>query len=538
MINSYDECHLFGILRKSLRQDLTIWHGFSNPDAGKILNWFDPAHQEYLEHVDSWQRALCAGAVEDCIPLPCFHKNAFGTYDLFHTTVDAVGAIHQVSKLVYKWHGVPRRETSMSEVKDRLHRPLPLALDEFELAGIRKCLSTLSPCDLNFAGGRFGPGATYEGFNAYEKWSRKGLIPDVPPSLYRVNARDPWTPTGINPEGITKIAEVPKTIKSNRIVSSEPAMYMYAQLGVADALVRQLHTRFADHVSLDNQERHNEALKLPESCSIDLSDASDHVSVDLVQSVLPQFWPVLAKVRSTASLFPDGEVVVLSTFAPMGSGVCFPVMTAVIAGICEYASRVIAAETGHKCWYKVYGDDIIVPIWMYDYVISLLARAGLLVNKSKSCCTLHYRESCGVELFEGTDITPVYLRDPLHTCDASKIEQACSKLADKFFPNTAETIASLSECIRFARYNKGLQRMEVNVRVTSARQKITSLDGWDGLNRWFSVNTQGKTWDDRQSPGVAREVWTKPAWRLRASWDYPYLSTWLVTRRKSRNPET
>lgn len=349
MINSCDEIDLFRSLRKSLRQDLVSCHGFSNPDAGQILNWFDPANAEYLEHVNDWQIALCQGAVLQNPGLNIFHRNAFGTYDLSTVPTHQIGAIHQVAKIVYKWHGTPRKETNMSEVASRLRDPLPITLEQFELDGIRQCLTSIEPPDLNWVIGRFGPGSTFEGFNSLQKWKRIGGNPDVPPNLYRVNPRDPWIPS-FHMDGVTKIAEVPKSIKCNRIVSSEPAMYMYAQLGVADDLVSQMHLRFCGSISLNNQSRHNEALHRKGACSIDLSDASDHVSWELVQALLPQLWPVLAKVRSTRSLFPDGSEIVLGTFAPMGSGVCFPVLTLVVAGILEYAKHVVEQERHIKCW--------------------------------------------------------------------------------------------------------------------------------------------------------------------------------------------
>lgn len=529
MINSCDEIRSFGSLRKTLRQDLVSCHGFSNPEAGSILNWFDPASAEYLEHIDWWQKGLCASSFDSCPNWTIFHRNEFGYYNIDRAPLHQIGAIHQVAKLFYKWHGTPRKETNMNEVACRLRDPLPVTLDQFEIDGIRQCLAGIEPPDLNCATGRFGPGATSEGFNAEQKWRRVGAIPDVPPNLFRVNPRDPSTfRTAF--EGITKIAEVPKSIKSNRIVSSEPAMYMYAQLACADDLVGQMHMQFCGHVSLNDQTRHNEALRWPRACSIDLSDASDHVSADLVQALLPNLWPVLARVRSTASQFPDGTVVPLGTFAPMGSGVCFPILTLVVSGILMYAKRVIEQERHSRCWWKAYGDDIIVPIEMYDFVNDLLARAGLVVNKSKSCCTLHYVESCGLELLDGYDVTPCYIRDPLETVDAAKVEQIARRLDERAFPNTARAVADLAQAVKYTSWNQDLQRLEVCVRTTSAKQKIRSLQGWDGLNRWFSVRTQGHSWDSHAPTGVAREVWTKTAWRNKSCWDYPYLTTWLITK--------
>jgi hypothetical protein len=166
---------------------------------------------------------------------------------------------------------------------------------------------------------------------------------------------------------------------------------------------------------------------------------------------------------------------------------------------------------------------------MYDFVVDLLTRAGLVVNTKKSCCTQVYRESCGRELFRDTDITPVYIRDPIPLMDASKVEQVASSLEKRFFPTTARTIADLAGAVKAVSYNRDLQRLEVLARVTTAKQKVTSLDGWDGLNRWFALRTQGKSWDEKLPPGIAKEVWTKTGWRYKSSQDYPYLTTWFVT---------
>lgn len=525
-----NESLTFKALYSSLRSDLESNLGFSYSEAGRILNWFDPDLPEYLERVDAWQKLLCAGATPQEV-FPLQRKNAFGSYDIWHLNAIQVGAIHQVAKLVYKWHGTPRKETNMEEVKIRLSQPLPITLGQSELAGIRECLKGIRPVDLDYVIGRFGPGATAEGFNAVRKWQRIGAIPDLPPSFFRVNSRDTWSPSSIDEEGMTKIAEVPKSIKCNRIVSSEPAMRMFAQLAVADVLDRQLHGAFHGHVSLHNQNQHNEFLRRPNACSIDLSDASDHISVELVQAVLPQLWPVLAKVRSQLTQFPDGEIIRLGTFAPMGSGVCFVVLTLVVLGIVKYAAQTLGDGRVANYWYSAYGDDIIVPIQLFDYVCSLLSKAGLVVNTAKSCCTLIYRESCGLELYLTEDITPAYIRDPLASADAAKVEQVCTSLKARSFDRTAETVAELSvPCIR-ARYNRELQRAEVLVRTQSARAKVVSLDGYDGLNRWFATHSQQRLCShnllaDHQQ-GVIGENWTRPAWRYKPARDYPFLHSWL-----------
>jgi len=527
------EARSFGLVRNCLRDDLVSSFGFSAPEAGEILNWFDPADEEYLEHVDAWQRLLCAGCVAE--PTKFAKRNVFGSYDIRHLPYYQVGAIHQVAKLVYKFHGIPRKETNMEEVKQRLSQPLPITLDQFEREELRNVLAGIKCPDLNCVIGRFGPGATSERLDSYGKWTRKGSIPDVPPSLYRVSPRDPWIPFNYDMEGQTRISEVPKSIKSNRIVSSEPAMRMFAQLAIADDLSDQMHSLFRGHVSLHDADRHNKFLLVKHACSIDLSDASDHVSWELVQALLPQLAPVLARVRSQTALFPDGTAIRLATFAPMGSGTTFPILTLVTLAVCEVVRRRVKHDhPDARCWYTAFGDDLIVPICMYDQVVQLLSACGLLVNTAKSCCTGIYRESCGREMYGASNITPVYLRDPFDKCDASKIEDVCSKLYAKDFVATAQKIADLSQVARATRYNRDLQRLEICVSTPTAKQKIKTLDGYDGLLRWFSVHTQqeyrrGFNPADRQ--GVSVEVWTKQGWRYKPSIDYPYLTTWFVTKR-------
>jgi hypothetical protein len=523
--------NLFQRLRPFIRTDLTVSNGIPNPVAGSILNWFDPANPEYLARVDAWQRLLCTGATSRPIP---FLSEDYERVGIYRDQMDArfVRATQQVAKLVYKFHGEPAKKTDWDEVEDRLSHPHPLRLKDIELEGIRRILSGIQPIDLNTAKGRFGPGATSEGFNAYQKWSRIGQCPDVPPSLFRANPRDDFVPTAQNLFRITKMAEVPKSIKSNRVVSSEPAMSMFAQLAINDELVAQLHTLFVGHVSLDNQEKHNKLLRLRGMATLDLSDASDHNSCDLVKSVLPQLWPVLAKVRSEWSITPR-SLFRLGTFAPMGSGLCFSIMTLVILGIIAYAFSSLGFRWRSEQW-SVYGDDIIVPVFIADYVIDLLERAGFVVNGQKSCTSCEYLESCGLELYQGIDVTPAYIKDAPESLSASKVEQFVAHCYESF-PATATEVARLAAPVRGSRYNTNLQSLDLLVRVKAARSKISVLDGYPGLNRWFCIGTQEEyrlepDGDVRKTPsGVRHEVWTKDAWRYRSSINYPYLTLLFAT---------
>nr|AMQ23523.1 replicase [Leviviridae sp.] len=411
-----DERDLFRIFSEHIRNDL-VSKGVSDRLAGGLLNWFDPAHPEYLRRIDAWQKCLCAYAVKDYGDLPpvllnlgVIRKTPYQTYAVDTADPGMVRQVHQIAKLFYKFRGTPRKETDFEEARLRYSHPGQLFLEPFEREGMSCNLLRLRPpSKWEQLIGRFGPGITSDGMTEFGKWCGRGKYPaSVPITLFVSNLDDYANLPHVERYryGITKTAEVPKSLKSNRLISSEPAHGMFAQLAVGNYLVDELHRNFPRNISLYDQERHNRLLRMEGACSIDLSDASDHVSRRLVSVLMPHWKEFLFAVRSQFTQFPDGSICPLRTFAPMGSGVCFPVLTAISAGILSFACR--------KPWHA-YGDDWIVHYTDYDYVIDLATRCGLVVNKSKSCCNLIYRESCGCELFGDADITPLYIRkDPEH----------------------------------------------------------------------------------------------------------------------------
>lgn len=114
---------------------------------------------------------------------------------------------------------------------------------------------------------------------------------------------------------------------------------------------------------------------------------------------------------------PESHFVRLRKFASMGSAVCFPVeamvfITIVVAAIAECRGLSINRRTTSKILddVLVFGDDIIVPTDCAPYVTVWLEAVGLKVNRRKSFWTGKFRESCGVDAFDGQDVTPAYLR--------------------------------------------------------------------------------------------------------------------------------
>lgn len=227
--------------------------------------------------------------------------------------------------------------------------------------------------------------------------------------------------------GLRRRAEVvcvPKSITKNRTISKEPTTLQFLQ----QDLFQAMDDYFSEHpwcrINLHDQERSRrlavEGSRDGSYATIDLSSASDSVSCCLVETLfgdLPFYYPLVAT-RSTEAHVRDtlgtiNQVIKLEKFAPMGSAVCFPLECMVFSTIVEAAIRVRTGSPSRPGDYLVYGDDIIVRNDCAEGVIELLEFFGFSVNHSKSFWdnddSPKFREACGVEAFDGVDITPLRL---------------------------------------------------------------------------------------------------------------------------------
>lgn len=242
-----------------------------------------------------------------------------------------------------------------------------------------------------------------------------------------------------------RVCLVPKDSRGPRIISCEPAELLYIQQGLMRKLYRCLETspitagqvNFTDQSI--NQQLAKRASKDGSYATIDLSDASDRVSWNLVQKVFPEPWVrALGACRSESTLLPDGREVKLQKFAPMGSSCCFPVEALVFWACAEAASRIAisrimyAGEEPTEDLYRrkyVYGDDIIVAAELYPLTVMALEKIGLKVNRSKSYASGPFRESCGGEYYLGVDVTPVRIRKAIG--DRGRILQTNADLVNE-----------------------------------------------------------------------------------------------------------
>jgi len=244
-----------------------------------------------------------------------------------------------------------------------------------------------------------------------------------------------------------KVVTVPKTLKTPRIIAIEPTCMQYMQQAVAIPLVRLIesarvgkNTRLnavMGQIGFRDQVPNRLLAELSsisvEGATLDLSEASDRVSTRHVRALVSR-WPLLQEAlmvtRSLKASVPGYGEIPLTKYASMGSALCFPMeamvfLTAIYLGIEQGLNRRLTRNDvlSMRGKVRVYGDDIIVPIDSVRNVIANLELLGFKVNSDKSFWNGKFRESCGGDYYDGTDVTPVRVRRvfPTSRSDADEV---------------------------------------------------------------------------------------------------------------------
>jgi hypothetical protein len=143
------------------------------------------------------------------------------------------------------------------------------------------------------------------------------------------------------------------------------------------------------------------------------------VAIELVRLVMPPRWfEELNALRSPFTFFPGrdgGHWHKLEKFSSMGNGFTFELETLIFAALCA----VLLRENGFRGVlgddFFVFGDDIIVPDSLTREVKAVLNYCGFSLNEEKSFSgSVGFRESCGGDFFEGADVRPFYLKEPVN----------------------------------------------------------------------------------------------------------------------------
>lgn len=249
-----------------------------------------------------------------------------------------------------------------------------------------------------------------------------------------------------------KVVLVPKDSRGPRLISMEPLETQWIQQGQMRLLVQTIESHWLTKGRVNFADQSiNQSLAIRASageiplCTMDMKDASDRVSEQLVQCLFPSNWvEALEASRSSATTLPSGKTVSLNKFAPMGSAVCFPVEALcfwALAVAYQMQTRSLAESLANT---YVYGDDIIVPTKDYVGLSTLYHRLHLRVSPDKCCIGDSFRESCGVDAFKGVNVTPVRFKrrwnHPLMVGSVVSWVEYSNSLWDRGFWKAAEFI--------------------------------------------------------------------------------------------------
>jgi hypothetical protein len=227
----------------------------------------------------------------------------------------------------------------------------------------------------------------------------------------------------------------------------------------------------------------------------------------------------------------------------MGNACTFPVESLIFLSIClatvltqrnlRATKKNIEMLAGEVA---VFGDDIVIPVDCRELLFEALEVLDFKVNAQKSFWTGMFRESCGIDAFGGSVITPAYWRsfnDGKPESLASTVETR-NNFYKKFLLNAADRLAStipsdiptvhvrsgVFGLVSFlghnvegfkTRYNASLQREEVLVASLIATQNRTPVGDDSALLQFFTEEPDPFT---KWTSGVPQ----RPRTRIRRRW--------------------
>jgi hypothetical protein len=213
-------------------------------------------------------------------------------------------------------------------------------------------------------------------------------------------------------EIVANLIAVPKDSRGPRLICVHPAESIWIQQGqrqVLEAAIDQFpltrgKINFTDQ-SVNGRLALSSSLSR-ELVTLDLKEASDRMGSELVRYLFGEtVYGWISCSRATKVKLLDGRVITLQKWAPMGNALTFPVQSLVFWAL-VYAS--IVSRYGQYCdEIYVFGDDILYPVKYHEGVLEGLVSSGLVPNMAKTFKAGFFRESCGVDAYNGIDITPL-----------------------------------------------------------------------------------------------------------------------------------
>ena len=238
---------------------------------------------------------------------------------------------------------------------------------------------------------------------ALDSWYRKKFsIPIGHP----INMKSFWDSVLTEVSG-SRLTTVPKSAEIDRCIAIEPLLNVYFQLGVDQVIRQRLRKRWGYDLNSQklNQDMAYEGSLDTDYVTIDLSSASDLISLKICEILLPPAWYNLLTDLRSRSIGNAGEEIELHKISSMGNGFTFALESLIFGALARVAIR--RTKSVRKS--TVFGDDIIVPQSAYPFLKDLLQYSGFKINVEKTFDTGDFRESCGADFLRGTNVRPLFI---------------------------------------------------------------------------------------------------------------------------------
>lgn len=391
---------------------LTVWLLFSSGNHRDLLSFFSARAEDYSS-VEEFRRAHAASKL--------LSKSVFLDLgiDKKAVAIEAAEEAEALCALTNKRLIDVRSGVSPSDFHG-----------EF-FAANRKIAFILGPLPTSFPDVGWSPGRTtavkLPKLCHFYKYSARLDVTVVARSRAITLLRDSplWGASVLNADGPSSVLQsafnviegnvmttVPKNAKTDRVICYEPHVNIVLQKQIGNHIRSRLRRVGVDLSDQSHNRRRARLGSIDGSlATIDLKQASDTLSTELVFDLLPIEWALeLDAVRSKYTKVRE-TYRKNAKFSSMGNGYTFELESLIFYALATSVSNDVS----------VYGDDIIVSNDDYARVVQLLNAAGFLVNESKSFHEGLFRESCGGDYFRGFDCTPIYLRSLNTISDVVKL---------------------------------------------------------------------------------------------------------------------
>jgi hypothetical protein len=328
----------------------------------------------------------------------------------------------------------------------------------------------------------------------------------------------------------SRLVAVPKTFDGPRLIAAEPSEHQWCQQNIWHYFCRRVRsTWITGFVDFNDQSRNQELCIVGSRddslATVDLSAASDRVTCLAVGQFFRSNPKLLRSLRACRTRVVSQtlvetlpENVTLRKFSTMGSACTFPVETLIFLGIALSAvlvTRRLRPTLGNikslMGEVAVFGDDVVIPVDSRELFVDALEVLYFKVNDHKSYWTGKFRESCGVDAFDGVNVTPIYWHRFYNGGPESLASVAgCrNNYYNKFLLHTAAYLAStlppgIPEVAKRSgafglktrcrprnagfkrRYNHDLQRVEIYVRSLLAKQSRSPTNDDTAILQYFT----------------------------------------------------